>query len=163
MGNQGKREIVGYAVGFTLFVVVVPVIMWLASGAVHFSFVRVIACAILALTGLGLSVWSIAYMKLVGKGNPLDAFNHQMASRTSVLMTEGPYAICRNPMLLGVLLYYVGVVILLGSAGALAVFVAYALIMVVQVSREEQRLEQDFGDDYRAYKKTTKRLIPFVW
>ena len=160
---EGKREIVGYAVGFTLFVVVVPVIMWLASGGVHPTFARVALCAILALAGLGLSVWSIVYMKRVGKGNPMDAFNHQVASRTSVLMTKGPYAICRNPMLLGVLLYYVGVVVLLGSAGALAVFVAYALIMAVQVAREEQRLEQDFGDEYRAYKETTKRLIPFVW
>jgi len=35
--------------------------------------------------------------------------------------------------------------------------------MMVQVGREEKRLEEDFGDAYRAYKAKTKKLIPFIW
>ena len=34
------------------------------------------------LGGLTLSVWTIAYMKLRGKGNPMDAFGHEVAPRT---------------------------------------------------------------------------------
>ena len=160
---RGAREAAGYLIGFALFVVLVPAIMWLLSGDVAFAPARVVIFVVLAVVGIGLSIWSIVYMRNVGKGNPMDAFNHEIAPRTSQLMTEGPYAICRNPMLLGVLVYYVGVIVLLGSVGAVLVFVAYALVMAFQVSREERRLEADFGEAYAAYKQRTKWLIPFVW
>ena len=62
---------------------------------------RLLILIILAIIGIGLSIWSIVYMKNVGGGNPFDAFNHEVAPRTSSLMTDGPYGICRNPMLLG--------------------------------------------------------------
>ena len=117
----------------------------------------------LAAVGIGLSVWSIVYMKKVGKGNPLDAFNHEIAPRTVNLMTEGPYRICRNPMLFGVLIYYIGLLICLQTWKAFAVFMIYFAIMMVQVNREEQRLENDFGESYRDYCKKTKKLIPFIW
>lgn len=157
------RNLAGYLLGFALFVVMVPVIMWLVSGTVEFSVARTAIFVVLAVMGLGLSIWSIVYMRQVGRGNPMDAFNHELAPRTSVLMTEGPYSICRNPMLLGVIVYYVGVVVLLGSAKAALVLVAYVMIMAVQVWREEQRLKQDFGRAYAEYCQQTKRLIPFVW
>ena len=149
--------------GFALFVLGVPTIMWLTSGPFEFSATRTAAFAALAVIGLGLSVWSIVHMRNVGKGNPMDAFNHEVAPRTSELMTDGPYAICRNPMLLGILIYYLGVIVLLWSVGSALVFAAYALIMSVQVHFEEKRLEKDFGEAYVRYKGKTKRLIPFVW
>ena len=160
---KAGRDAAGYLVGFALFVVLVPAIMWFASGTVELSAPRLVLFAILAAIGLGLSIWSIVYMRNVGKGNPMDAFNHEVAPRTSELMTEGPYAICRNPMLLGVLLYYLGVVIALWSVGAGIVYVVYILIMSVQVRSEEKRLEEDFGEAYEDYKRKTKRIIPFVW
>lgn len=160
---KAGRDAAGYLIGFVLFVVLVPAIMWLASGRVEFSVMRAVAFIVLAVIGLGLSIWSIVYMRNVGKGNPMDAFNHEVAPRTSELMTEGPYAICRNPMLLGVIVYYLGFVILFWSAGAVIVFVIYVLIMSFQVFSEEKRLEKDFGEEYARYKQKTKRIIPFVW
>lgn len=160
---KGGRDIAGYLLGFALFVVLVPVIMWAVSGEVQFGVARTLVFVVLGAVGLGLSIWSIIHMRFVGKGNPMDAFNHELAPRTSELMTDGPYRICRNPMLLGVLLYYLGVVALLSSWKAAFVFVVYLLVMMLQVSREEVRLERDFGEAYREYRRTTKRLIPFVW
>lgn len=157
------RDAVGYVVGFLLFVVLVPTLMWLVSGEVRFSTIRTVAFVILAVAGLGLSVWAIAYMRAVGKGNPMDAFNHELAPRTRVLMTDGPYAICRNPMLLGVIVYYLGVVILLASWKAALVLAVYVVVMAIQVSCEERRLRQDFGEAYAKYCRATKCLIPFVW
>lgn len=66
-------------------------------------------------------------------------------------------------MLLGVFIYYIGVLIYLHTWQALVIFAIYVLIMMGQVHKEEKRLEQDFGEEYRAYKKRTKKLIPFVW
>ena len=78
-------------------------------------------------------------------------------------MIDGSYKICCNPMLLGVLVYYGGIVVCLHTWQAAAIFASFFAIMAVQVSREEKRLEKDFGDAYRDYKKKTRRLIPFVW
>ena len=124
---------------------------------------QIIICVILAAAGIALSIWSIVYMKNVGKGNPMDAFNHEVAPRTSNLMTDGPYRICRNPMLLGVFIYYLGLLILLWSWKALIVYAIYVAIMMVQVRQEEKRLLQDFGEEYREYCSKTKKLIPFIW
>ncbi len=153
----------GYLMGFVLFVFGVPAIMWLFSASFAFSVKRTAVFVAMAVIGLGLSVWSIVHMRNVGKGNPMDAFNHEVAPRTSELMADGPYAICRNPMLLGILMYYLGVVVLLWSVGSALAFAAYALIMSVQVSFEEKRLEKDFGEAYVRYRGKTRRLVPFVW
>lgn len=158
-----SRDLTGYFMGLVIFVILIPLIMWRLSLPVHTNAVRVAVFIILAVAGIALSIWSIIYMKNVGKGNPMDAFNHEIGTRTVNLMTEGPYRLCRNPMLLGVFIYYVGLVICLGSWKALLVFVIYFAVMMVQVEREEKRLEQDFGKDYLEYKKKTKKLIPFVW
>ena len=160
---KNARDAFGYIIGLVLFIILIPIIMWKASGDFSFGTGHVVALLILGIAGIALSIWSIVHMRRVGKGNPMDAFNHEVAPRTSQLMTDGPYAICRNPMLLGVLLYYLGFVILLASVKAALVLVAYAAIMSVQVRAEERRLEADFGEAYLAYKSRTKRLIPFVW
>ena len=157
------RDVIGYVMGLVLFILLIPAIMWKASGDFGFGIGHVAVLIVLGAVGIAVSVWSIVYMKSVGKGNPMDAFNHEVAPRTSELMTDGPYKICRNPMLLGVFIYYLGVVIFLHSWQAVVIFAAYIAIMMVQVSREEKRLEEDFGEAYKEYKKNTRKLIPFLW
>jgi protein-S-isoprenylcysteine O-methyltransferase Ste14 len=93
----------------------------------------------------------------------MDAFNHEVAPRTLNLMTDGPYSICRNPMLLGVVIYYLGLLILLGSWKAGVIFVVWFAVMMVQVNREEKRLESDFGEEYLTYRRRTRKLVPFLW
>jgi hypothetical protein len=65
--------------------------MYLASGSpslAQITLIQWILLILLAIVGIGLSIWSIVYMKNVGKGNPFDAFNHEVAPRTSLLMTN---------------------------------------------------------------------------
>ena len=159
---KNARDIIGYIMGLVLFIVLIPLLMWKLSGETDAGTGRTAVLVILGIIGIGLSIWSIVYMKIVGKGNPMDAFNHEVAPRTSELMTGGPYRICRNPMLLGVFIFYIGIVIFLWSWQSLVIFAVYIAIMMVQVSREEKRLEADFGDAYRDYKKRTKKIIPFI-
>ena len=158
-----SRDILGYLIGLVIFLILIPLLMWMISGDIGPGNVQIAFLIVMAVAGIGLSLWSVIYMRRVGKGNPLDAFNHEVAPRTSILMINGPYRICRNPMLLGVLIYYIGLIIYLKSLKALSVFAIYFVIMMVQVNYEEKRLEQDFGDEYREYKNKTKKLIPYVW
>ena len=115
---------------------------------------------VLAVLGLSLSIWSIVYMRHKGDGNPMDAFGHEVAPRTKHLMTEGPYRLSRNPMLTGSFVYYAGVCIGLWTWQALAVFVAFIVIMLLQVRSEEKRLRKDFGEEYEAYCRRTGRFWP---
>lgn len=158
-----NRDLIGYLLGLIIFIIAIPYVMYLASGSPNLAEITLIPLLILialAIVGIGLSVWSIVYMKHVGGGNPFDAFNHEVAPRTSSLMTGGPYGICRNPMRLGVFIYHVGVLIALLSVGAAVIFVIEILIMNVQVKREEQRLKNDFGKDYGEYVKNSNRFLP---
>ena len=75
-------------------------------------------------------------------------------------LRDGPYGICRNPMLLGVFVYHIGVLIAILSIGALVIFIIEVLIMNVQVKKEEQRLKADFGNEYLDYVKRSNRFLP---
>ena len=158
-----NRDLFGYLLGLIIFIIGIPYVMYLASGSPNLAeigWIQLVMLIIFAILGIGLSVWSIVYMKTVGGGNPFDAFNHEVAPRTNVLMTDGPYGVCRNPMLLGVFIYHIGVFIALLSIGAIIVFIIEILIMNVQVRKEEQRLMNDFGNDYREYVGNSNRFMP---
>ena len=158
------KQVLGYFLGFAIFIVGIPILMWLLSGMPTVFDIpqgRMFLGILLALFGLALSIWSIIYMKRIGKGNPFDAMGHELAPRTSRLMTDGPYWLSRNPMLSGTYLYYIGAVVALWDWRALAVFVAVAALMMLQVRSEEKRLEADFGEEYLAYKKRTGRFFTF--
>ena len=158
------KQVLGYILGFSIFIIGIPALMWWVAGMPTFSDIpvgRVYLGALVGLTGLTTSIWSIIYMKRVGKGNPFDVMEHEVAPRTRHLMTEGPYRLSRNPMLSGTYLYYIGVLIALWNGWSLLVFIIVAGLMTLQVRSEERRLETDFGDDYLEYKKRTGRFITF--
>jgi protein-S-isoprenylcysteine O-methyltransferase Ste14 len=157
------REIAGYVLGGLMFVLLIPTLMWLASGRPHLGDIsvwRIVIAAVLAVFGIALSVWSIVYMRHKGDGNPMDAFGHEVAPRTRHLMTDGPYRLSRNPMLTGSFVYFAGVCLCLCTWQALLVFVAFIAIMLLQVRSEEKRLLRDFGAEYEEYCKRTGRFWP---
>ena len=98
-------------------------------------------------------------MKRVGEGNPFDAYNHEVAPRTKHLMTDGPYRFSRNPMLVGVYIYDIGVLIWLQSLWPIAIFAVEIFLLTLQVRSEEKRLEEDFGEEYRLYKQSVRRFF----
>ena len=79
------------------------------------------------------------------------------------LKTDGPYAMVRHPMYLGIVLFNAGATLALASPLLLA---ATALIVVpftaVRISYEEAVLRQAFGDRYAAYQRATPSLVPFA-
>ena len=156
------RSALGYLLGLCLFVLGLPALMWLVS-ARAFPYVpdcvpQLIGALFLAVTGLALSVWSIVYMRAVGKGHPFDAYGHELAPRTRELMTGGPYRLNRNPMLSGTLLYLAGVALWLGRLAAWLVLAVFFLVMLLQVLSEEKRLARDFGSAYASYRRRTRRF-----
>ena len=152
----------GYILGFMVFVAGIPAVMWWVSGKPFPwapGLLWFIPSVILMVLGLALSIWSIVHMKKVGEGNPFDAYNHEVAPRTKHLMTDGPYGFSRNPMLVGVYIYDIGVLIWLQSLWPIALFAVEIFLLTLQVRSEEKRLEEDFGDDYRMYKQSVRRYF----
>ena len=158
---MNKSHLIGYLLGLLIFVIGIPALMWWVSGRpwpyVPHSVVQCVVAGLLMVCGLALSIYSIVYMRVVGKGNPFDAYNHEVAPRTKHLMTEGPYRLCRNPMLVGIYIYDVGLLVWLWSALPLLVFLVEVVLLTLQVRSEEKRLEQDFGQEYLDYKQRVGR------
>ena len=160
---MNKSHLFGYLLGLIIFVFGIPALMWLVSGRtfpyIPDSVVLCVVAVLFAICGLALSIYSIVYMRIVGKGNPFDAYGHEVAPRTMNLMTNGPYRLCRNPMLVGIYLYDIGILVWLWSVLPIFVFLVEVVLLTIQVHSEEKRLEKDFGKDYLDYKKRVGRYF----
>jgi protein-S-isoprenylcysteine O-methyltransferase Ste14 len=79
---------------------------------------------------------------------------------TTALVTTGPYRISRNPGYLGLALAYAGIALLSGALWPFASLVpTLALIDRGVIAREERYLERKFGDQYRRYRRQTRRWL----
>lgn len=76
------------------------------------------------------------------------------------LVTSGPYALTRNPMYLGHLVFLASLSMGTGSPLALA-YTAWAVPWFDRrAADDEQRLDTMFGDDYQRYRRRVPRWLP---
>ena len=85
-------------------------------------------------------------------------------SSTQSLVQEGPYRLVRHPGYLGVLLLWLGA----GLASANLLVVGFIMVSMGgayrrRIRSEEVMLTNTFGEDYLAYARRTRRLIPWVY
>ena len=79
------------------------------------------------------------------------------------VVDTGLYGVVRHPMYSASLLLFLSMPLILGSLYALAIFLAYPVIIVARIRHEELFLEREL-EGYIEYKKKVKyRLIPWVW
>ena len=160
---KNKSHFIGYLLGLLIFVIGIPALMWMVSGRgwpyIPDSIVLRSIGIVFAVCGLAFSIYSIVYMRVVGKGNPFDAYGHEVAPRTKHLMTDGPYRICRNPMLVGIYIYDIGILVWLWSIWPILIVLIEVILLSLQVHSEEKRLEKDFGQEYLDYKRKVRRYI----
>jgi len=80
------------------------------------------------------------------------------------LVTHGVYRRVRHPMYLALLIYGAGQALALPnwfvgpSYGA-----AILLLFIFRLGPEEHMMVEEFGNQYEAYRGTTKRLVPGIW
>jgi protein-S-isoprenylcysteine O-methyltransferase Ste14 len=79
------------------------------------------------------------------------------------LITSGLYRRMRNPTYSGLYLLCLGAFVALPTWLLLYWMLAFFIMMEFQVRCEEEYLESMYGDQYRAYVKTSKRYIPYLW
>ena len=110
---------------------------------------------------LPLLAWGYLQYRLVGRyrirrggGGP------GMDTPPERLVTGGPFALCRNPMYLGHIIFLAGLALSLQSWLAAALAVGTAVWFQFRVRRDERRLEERFGEPYREYAARVKRWVP---
>jgi len=78
------------------------------------------------------------------------------------LITRGPYAIVRHPIYAGLLVMIVATVIVHGHvAGVIALPLVFWGLWI-KLRYEERLMLEKFPEEYAAYRRCVKRLIPFV-
>ena len=106
----------------------------------------------IATVGFGLGGWAVRTLTKAGT----DPRPH---SPVRSLVAHGPYRFSRNPV------YLSGIIILLGIAVAadtlwLILLLPIGLVLIhLQVRREEEYLEERFGEEYRKYKLNVRRWL----
>ncbi len=80
------------------------------------------------------------------------------------LIRHGLYARVRHPMYLALLVYGLGQALVLPNwvAGP-SYTVAMLLLIACRLGPEERMMLEAFGEEYEAYRKSTRRLVPGVW
>jgi protein-S-isoprenylcysteine O-methyltransferase Ste14 len=110
---------------------------------------------VLLSSGLVYWVWCVVWFSK-GKGTPVP-FNPPRD-----LVTSGPYAWSRNPMLTGVFAFLFGIGFLLHSVSMVFVWTpAFIIFNVLELKLvEEPELERRFGESYIEYKRRVPMFVP---
>jgi protein-S-isoprenylcysteine O-methyltransferase Ste14 len=120
----------------------------------------------LLLQALGLAMYllSIAFIMWVFRENSFAApVVKVQAARHQRVISSGPYAFVRHPMYSGVMLYFLGIPLLLGSWWGVAIAPAFAVLFAIRARIEERALVEGLPDyaDYAA--RVRYRLVPGLW
>ncbi|HTY15713.1 MAG TPA: isoprenylcysteine carboxylmethyltransferase family protein [Methanoregulaceae archaeon] len=79
------------------------------------------------------------------------------------IVKSGPYRYVRHPSYTGAFLIWLGIGFALQSwVAVIIILVIYGLIFGYRMKMEEEMLISEFGDEYKQYMKTTKKIIPFI-
>ena len=78
------------------------------------------------------------------------------------LKTDGLYGIVRHPILLANILFPPAWSAIFGSWIGIACTPIWFLLVYLMSFLEEERMTEEYGDEYREYQKQTPRIIPFI-
>jgi protein-S-isoprenylcysteine O-methyltransferase Ste14 len=109
------------------------------------------------ITGAFLWLWSLVkFFKTKGTPVPINP--------PPKLVTDGPYAYSRNPMMTGLFMVVAGVGILFGSISLTFIMTPLFVFMSILEFKyiEEPELMKRFGKEYAEYRKRTPIIIPKI-
>ena len=113
---------------------------------------------------LPLVAWGYLQYRLAGRYRlRLGGGGPGMDAPPERLVTSGPFALCRNPMYLGHLIFLGGLALSLRSWLAATIAAGTAFLLHFRIRRDERRLAERFGAAYLQYRSAVKRWIPALF
>ena len=107
--------------------------------------------------GFLLIIWANYALLHIGK---IGLRDREPMQKPSNLVLAGPYRFSRNPLYLGGLLALLGLVIVWSSVvTAILTILVYIIFKYLFIKKEELILEEEFGDEYRDFKKRVRRWV----
>ncbi len=167
-GRERKR-IIALILGGIVTVAVLPILLallalcidrWLNLPIVLQYPLNLVISIPLLIVGFFWSIWANIDLFKKGEGGPIPT----KTTETIYLVNSGPYKYCRNPMIFGYVLIFVGLGLLLNSWSLMVLMssIVFGLLIVYVKFKEERDLEKRFGESYKNYKKNTSLLIPWI-
>jgi protein-S-isoprenylcysteine O-methyltransferase Ste14 len=148
---------------FMLVCVLVALIWLIAIGLDRRAHASDIPLA-LQMVGLAMYLLSTAFIMWVFRANSFAApVVKVQAARQHHVVSNGPYAFVRHPMYSGIMLFFFGVPLLLGSWWGVAIAPVFAVLFAIRARIEERALVEGLPGyaDYAA--RVRYRLVPGVW
>lgn len=106
---------------------------------------------------LAFTLWATLSLRL---GN----FNIQPeVKKEAVFVSTGAYAISRNPIYTGLILFFGIAVYANYSFYHLMAILVLTIVLIVKIFDEEKYLTAHFGQIYTDYKANSYRLIPYIY
>lgn len=152
-----------FPVGFVILIVAALVLLGSGSGTDDFLLSRfvpdvpyvAVAGILITAAGLLFAVWARVHLGRNWSGRPMIKVGHQ-------LIRTGPYRYVRNPIYTGILIGFIGTVLVLGLWIAVLAAGVGLVAFLGKIRVEEKLLLEKFGEEYVQYKREVKSLIPFV-
>ena len=99
---------------------------------------------------------------------PMFVLGHRFSGLVAIqpgheLVTKGPYRVVRHPSYLGMMLGFVGWVLVFRSSVGLAAAALGLVVLAQRIESEETLLASQFGSAYDEYRRRTWRLVPWVY
>ena len=108
---------------------------------------------LIAASGVGLIAWAVATMRAAGT-------DPRPERPSTVLVTDGPFGLSRNPIYLGLIAIYAGLVLVVGTAWpVLFLPTSLAVLRDGVIRREERYLAQRFGSAFTEYASRVRRWL----
>jgi protein-S-isoprenylcysteine O-methyltransferase Ste14 len=162
--SLGSRLMAAIPAGL-LFIVAIPWLLirefprldeFLGLAAFNPGVAGMIVAGILILVGAPIAVWTVVDQYTRAHGTPLPVMPTQR------LLTDGPYAWSRNPMVFGTLSTYLGLALLSSAWSSLILFLIFSGSLLAYLKLvEEHELAARFGQEYLDYKGRASFLIPW--
>ncbi len=154
--DRGSTRRVGVAFGVSIVAFVIASLLLPVEVAVLPELVGLAGVAVM-IGGIALRVWAALVLG--------SSYTRTLrVSGAQQLVRSGPYAVLRHPGYAGAIVMWIGASF--ATRDALGVFVIVPVILWaygLRIAAEERMLAAAFGEAFRDYERTTRRLIPFVY
>jgi len=109
----------------------------------------------LVVVGLAFTAWARLTLGSNWSGSVVFKEDHE-------LIVKGPYAMVRHPIYTGLLTMMLGSAVAYGEPYGFVLFGAATVVFFYKSRREERLMARHFPDQYAAYRRRVKAIVPYV-